>query len=311
MECCFVLFLLVALLAGTVDSAAAKQQAKKSKKDPNDNPGNTPFFLQDPYDQTCLGPNGFTVCDERSLWILTKRAGTKTYSLVSLLNPSTHGMCLERKSGFLGLFGGDKIGMGPCSKKGSKVWEFSFVDNKHVKLSSQGQCLVRGKKTYKNSVSVQNCKKGEFLPLLYHPTSVHENGFYLKSADEKCFDGEKFRSCEGTGASRLLWGIGIKFIWGNAQRYFFGFQAQDRNNCIVAHGNKLEKGSCSSSGALKWGLSDGKLSVDNGKRCVSRLVDNTAVLTRCSDSSEYISMDIPTVYTSEDLQRMMQNPVSI
>ena len=47
-----------------------------------------------------------------------------------------------------------------------------------------GQCLVRGKGGYRNSVTVQNCKKGEFLPLVYHPTEVHENGFYLKSAGE-------------------------------------------------------------------------------------------------------------------------------
>ena len=160
--------------------------------------GNTPFFLQDPYDQTCIGPNGFTVCDERSLWILTKRAGKKTYSLVSLLNPSPSGMCLERKSWFFGLFGGDKVGMGLCSKTGSKTWEFNFIDNTHVKLSTKGQCLVRGKNKYKNSVTVQNCNKGEFLPLVYHPTSVHEAGFYLKAADGECFDGSKFRNCEGT-----------------------------------------------------------------------------------------------------------------
>lgn len=137
-----------------------------------------------------VGPGGFTVCDERALWILTKRNGLKTYSLVSLLNPSPYGMCLERKAGFLGIFGSDRVGMGLCSKHGSKSWSFEFVDKSHVRLSSGGQCVVRGKKGYKNSVSVQNCKQGEYIPLTYYPTAVHQAGFFLKSADGKCFDGE-------------------------------------------------------------------------------------------------------------------------
>jgi len=181
-----VVALVAALLALSPSVAAQKskqqqqqQQQRKKPADVNDNKGNTPFFLQDPRDQTCLGPNGFTVCDERSLWVLTRRAGKKTYSLVSLLNPSPYGMCLERKYGFLGLLGTDRVGMGLCSQKGSKSWDFAFVDKTHVKLSTNNQCLVRGKKKYLNSVSVQHCNKGEFLPLVYHPTSVHEAGFSL------------------------------------------------------------------------------------------------------------------------------------
>ena len=34
-----------------------------------------------------------------------------------------------------------------------------------------------------------------------------------------CFDGYKFRPCEGLGANKLLWGIGVKFINGNAHRH--------------------------------------------------------------------------------------------
>jgi hypothetical protein len=53
-----------------------------------------------------------------------------------------------------------------------------------------------------NSVSeVQACSKGEFS-LVLPPTSVHENGSLLKAADGKCFDGDKFRGCDG---SKLLW----------------------------------------------------------------------------------------------------------
>jgi hypothetical protein len=63
---------------------------------------------------------------------------------VSLLNPSPYGMCLERKSSFFGWFKNSKVGIGLCSKSGSKNWDFEFTDSKHVKLSSQGHCIVRG-----------------------------------------------------------------------------------------------------------------------------------------------------------------------
>jgi len=313
-----VVALVAALLALSPSVAAQKskqqqqqQQQRKKPADVNDNKGNTPFFLQDPRDQTCLGPNGFTVCDERSLWVLTRRAGKKTYSLVSLLNPSPYGMCLERKYGFLGLLGTDRVGMGLCSQKGSKSWDFAFVDKTHVKLSTNNQCLVRGKKKYLNSVSVQHCNKGEFLPLVYHPTSVHEAGFYLKAADGACFDGERFRSCEGRGADSLLWGVGIKYVGGKANRYFFNFNPHERSYCIVAKGSKVEKGPCSHGGALRWGLADGKLSAGNGKQCLARLHDNTGVMVGCGEANEYISMDIPTVYSEEDIARMLKNQESL
>lgn len=206
-------------------SVHSEKTKAKPKRDPNDNKGTTPFFLQDPRDEMCLGPYGFTVCDERALWVLTNRSDRKkTYSLVSLLNPSESGMCLERKYSFFGLFGNEKVGMGFCSKSGSKNWDFQFIDKVHIKLSTNGQCLVRGKRKYKNSYSVQSCTKGEALPLVYHPTAVHENGFNLKAADGRCFDGSRFRPCSGSNTAQLLWGVGVKYVGGRANRYFYNFQ---------------------------------------------------------------------------------------
>lgn len=297
---------LALLWIGTVAEAA--QQKPQKKLDPDDNRGNTPFFLQDPYDQMCLGPKGFTICDESALWILTKRTGKRTYSLVSLLNPSSEGLCLERKSSFFGLFATDDVAIGACSRVGSKSWEFEFVDQTHVRLSAKDQCLVRGKKQYKNSVSVQSCKKGEFIPLVYHPTAVHENGFYIKSADGSCFDGSKFRACEGAGASKLLWGAGVRFVWGEARRYFFNFNLQERNKCIVTRGGKVEKGLCSDKAALNWALAAGQLTANGGSKCGQRRTDDTAVLTKCRDSYEYLSMEVPTVYSNEQLLEMLKNP---
>lgn len=278
----------------------AQKTTSTKKADVNDNKGNTPFFLQDS-DQMCLGLNGFSQCNENALWILTKRKGRKTYSLVSLMNPSTKEMCLEKKSSVFGLIGTDNVGMGKCSSRGSQSWVFEFIDAKHIKLTNQGRCLTRGKRKYKNSVSLQSCSKGPSMPLFYHPTAVHEVGFYIKSADGACFDGSKFRNCE-SGASKLLWGVGIKYSWGEANRYFFNFY--DRSQCIVAIGGKVEKGDCRHPGARKWALQDGRMYYNDGKKCIARLTDDSAVLTKCSSAYEYSYMEVPTTYTSEELAQM-------
>lgn len=296
---------------------ANNNNKNKNKNDPNDNKGNTPFLLQDPYDSMCLGPNGFTMCDESALWILTKRTGKKTYSLVSLMNPASNsivntnnGLCLQQKTNYY-FFSSDVTSMGSCRNSNSQNWEFEFVDQKHVRLSTKGQCLVRGKKQYKSIASLQSCKKGEFIPLVYHPTAVHENGFFLKSADDLCFDGNKFRSCDtsSTNASKLLWGIGIKYVWGEAQRYFFSFNVQDRSNCIVAQGSNVKKGSCTERGAMKWSLGNGQLSINNGRKCLARKIDDTAAMVNCKTASEFITLEVPSVYTNEQLTAMLQNQV--
>ena len=142
------LLMWTSLLVSLLNSnwAIAAGEAAQKPFDPNDNMGNTPFFLQDPSDQTCLGPHGFTVCDERALWVLTRRVGARKglYSLVSLLNPNKDGLCLQKKSRAFGLLSSDKIGVGSCRKKAAKAWEFEFVDQTFVRLSVGNDRLVRG-----------------------------------------------------------------------------------------------------------------------------------------------------------------------
>lgn len=308
----FYVALLFLVLISIVGAQAASKSSKSvaASKDSNDHRGLTPFFLQDPYDQMCLGPEGFTNCDERALWILTKRTGKKTYSLVSFMNPSGNGACLQRKSMFFGLLTSDKLQVGACTKSNAKTWDWEFLDQQLVRLSNRGQCLTRGKKGHKSSISLDICNKGDTLPLLYHPTSVHENGFYLKSADGSCFDGSKFRSCSGAGSGGLLWGVGVKYIWGEAKQYLFSFSKKEKS-CVVKKGSKVEKGDCSTSGALVgWGLHDGRLSVQNGKLCAVRKSDDTVNLLACNEGSEYVSIEVPSVYTTEELASMLQDPVS-
>ena len=66
--------------------------------------------------------------------MLTRRPG-KTYSVVSLLKPNKHGVCLEHKSSWFGA--NDKLALGSCNRAGSKSWNFEFIDQSHVKLSSK------------------------------------------------------------------------------------------------------------------------------------------------------------------------------
>ncbi len=309
-------FIVCSLLAIVVLGAQKKQQ-----KDPNDNKGNTPFFLQDPHDHQCLGPYGFTECTEKALWMLTKRKGAKTYSLVSLMQPTEYtGGCLQRLKQIpwwlkpFGIFMGasDKLGLGSCSTASAKSWQFEFADSKHVKLSSKqgNKCLVRGgykgvdkKHKFKSSAAVQPCSKGVYLPLTYHPTAVHEVGFYLKAADGMCYDGVKFKSCSST--SNKLFGIGVRYVGGTAQRYFFDFGS--RQQCIVAKGKLgIEMGSCAQSAALGWSLEDGKL-MRKSTMCVARLADDKASLVKCQETHEHISMDVPATYTQEELEELLRN----
>jgi hypothetical protein len=135
---------------------------------------------------------------------------------------------------------------------------------------------------------------------LHHFTQLHQS---------QCFDGSKFRDCAGRGQDFLQWGVGVKFIYGEAKRYFFNFNIQDRNSCITSQGKKVVKGDCKSAGALKWGLNEGQLTASNGKFCVSRLADETAVLSKTSEENcEFIAMEVPSVYTDEQIAGMLKNP---
>jgi hypothetical protein len=149
-------------------------------------------------------------------------------------------------------------------------------------------------------VSLQPCSKGEYLPLVYQPTTVHEEGFYLKAPDGQCFDGSQFRSCVGTGAQKLMWGIGMKYVRGEAQRYFFNFLASERNKCLIAKGSTVMKDVCSSNGALGWGLWNGQLSFNQGAKCLGRKANDEGILIPCKDGFEHISIEVPVGYTNSD-----------
>ena len=130
-------------------------QTAKRKRDMYENKGNTPFYLKDETQSTCLGPNGFTACSERTLWVLNKRVDrNNTYSLALLFSAASSGTCLIRNTLVGGLVALQTVGLGSCKRSVAKNWEFEFVTQSHathIKLSTKGMCLVRGQKL-KNSV---------------------------------------------------------------------------------------------------------------------------------------------------------------
>ena len=113
-----------------------------------------------------------------------------------------------------------------------------------------------------------------YIPLTYDPINAHDYGFFLQAADGTCFDGFRFVAC----TSKMLWGVGIRYVWGEARRYLFDFK--HREICLVSKGATVESGDCNSHNALGWGLNDWKLSSQAEKWCVSRKPNDDAILTR-------------------------------
>jgi hypothetical protein len=308
-------------------SASSSSTHVQIKHDPNDHKGLSAFFLQNPRDGTCLGPKGFTMCDENALWLLTTRANRDTYSLVSFLSPSSN-ICLQRKSSFFGFFHSDQVILGSCNTKSAKSWKWEWINQKErvLRLSNLGKCISQGglgkNRNIHSDFSMKSCENandGTVIDFEYHLTAVHEDGFLITTASGDCFDGENFRSCSSAGSSAasklssLYWGIGIRYVWGEARRYLFKFPLPERNKCLAAKGkNTIGLGDCDTSGGvLTWGLQQGQLSYNHGKKCVSRtLTENQPILTDCKETHEYMIMNIPATNYDDHFLTLLKSPVS-
>jgi len=69
-------------------------------------------------------------------------------------------------------------------------------------------------------------------------------------------------------------------------------------------------GKCSDSGALDINVYNGALVSQKGKKCLARKVDNTAVMVPCKEASEFIAIDVPMMPSTEEMTKMLKNPVS-
>lgn len=235
----------------------------------------TPFFLQDQNDEQCLSYKGYGICDELAVWILIKSQQSNLYSMINLFSSpylsstsissslnsfNSYGICLISNS--KSYFYNSKVSLGSCKHKSSKYWDFKFIDKDMLIIYNQNSFLQRGN-PYRYSVSLSTIESISKLPplkgssstssssspptisvnernsaLRYQPTSIHEAGFFIKSSDGLCFDGDKFRVC--ANPSTVLWGIGIKFLNGEALRFIHIFN--NRSICIESKGTSVYRG---------------------------------------------------------------------
>lgn len=202
------------------------------QKDLSLHSGNIAFFLQDPTDGQCVGPQGFSVCDESAVWILTPRMGSKNYSFVTLFASSSKGLCLDLKKRWFGDI--TSIGLGSCGSRSAKDWNFQLIGSEGIILTHGDVRLTRGI-PFHNSIAATSWAS----ELRYQPTTIHDAGFFIKSSDGLCFDGDYFRPC--TNPASLLWGVGIKYNRrGEGKRFIHNFK--DHNICLESKGSRVYRG---------------------------------------------------------------------
>lgn len=196
---------------------------------------NIAFFLQDPIDGQCIGAQGFSICDESAVWILTPRTGSKNYSLVSLFGASSKGLCLDlKKKWFDDLI---LVELGSCASKNAKNWNFQLMSSEGMVLTNGGRQLTRGL-PFHNSIAATSTAAAVTV-LHYQPTTIHDAGFFIKSSDGLCFDGDYFRPC--TNLISLLWGVGVKYNYrGEAKRFIHNFN--NHNICLESKGSRVYRG---------------------------------------------------------------------
>jgi hypothetical protein len=90
---------------------------KKKRDSSYSNKGKRFFWLIDPRDNSCLGAQGFGMCDGSTAWIIAERREGNV--LVSLLENDKSDMCLERKWCHSPV---SPVSIGPCKNCGSKHW---------------------------------------------------------------------------------------------------------------------------------------------------------------------------------------------
>jgi hypothetical protein len=140
-------------VAGAGPGAAGKKKKDKSGAQA----GTTPFWLRDPVDQMCLGPNGFTWCDASALWLFEPRGSG--FSLVSFLSPNPYEHCMVRRYSWLPWSSQSTVSGFKCSHKGAKSWDIKGINGHYEVSQNRGKmCLVRGQRKYKNSISMLRCE---------------------------------------------------------------------------------------------------------------------------------------------------------
>ena len=271
------------------------------------------FFLQDDQDEQCLNSYGFSLCDETAVWILIQRSESHLYSLINLFSSNEKGICLGLQRRY---FQKEIIELGSCKIKSSQNWDFQFINSNMMVILNGNFQLQRGEPFHSSIslssspiISTSTSSIDINKALKYLPTNVHEAGFFIKSSDGLCFDGNSFKLCYNP--SSILWGIGIKFINQEATRFIHLFH--NHSVCIESKGLQVYRGTCDKKTAYGWSFSQGRLQFDGGRvgkylnqllpsqtRCVVRKGDKNglqmASMRPCKEGFEYLLMELPSTF---------------
>ncbi|CAM9536482.1 unnamed protein product, partial [Scytosiphon promiscuus] len=248
----------------------------------------------------CLGPDGFGECGYMSLWAVASRNPTKDINVIaSLFAPEPDKICLGSSS--RGWFSSlRRVGVSKCNSGKTKNLGFTdlSVQGDSGMLLSQGKnCLARGQGRLRNSADMQPCKTGTSLALVQ--ASIHVAGLQIRTADDYCFDGSKFRVCND-GDPTMRWGVGFDFRSKEPSRNLFFFFDQEK--CAVREGEKAKKGDCKHKGARNWGWREGRLT-QGKKHCLGRAADNSAIMVPCSEGYEFVTMVTPDIVPTATVSR--------
>ena len=75
---------------------------------------------------------------------------------------------------------------------------------------------------------------------------------------------------------------------------------------MVVKGGKVAVGSCLDKSAMSWGFTPTSLTYKQGSMCLVRKMDDSAAVVPCAQGSEYVVMQVPEVYTQEQLEQYMR-----
>jgi hypothetical protein len=129
-------------------------------------------------------------------------------------------------------------------------------------------------------------------------SNYHNYGFWLKTSDDKCFNGESFATCDRSSRQQS-WGWGFK-VEKNGDINSYLYLWNDKSQCLLNDRGVSKVGPCDSYSyrtPRQWELKHGKLSSNSGRDCVVRSLQGDAHIVKCTVGFEYLEMSPVLVFS--------------
>jgi hypothetical protein len=253
------------------------------------------FLLQDESDGMCLGGTGVMgPCGTGGLW--TQKGMGRDTSLVSFLHPDPQAMCLSARKGDDGLVTVEACNGGGGGGGGTRRWA---LEGRRLSREDGKLCVARGAgaDTGDGVLRLQPCFKGHTPLNVLAAGAGDKEGFLLRARNGECFDGVGFASCDSAHAR---WSVEVQDLRHGGMYSLYkarGGYAGGKRRCLrrtqaIGDGRfEVGLGPCDARGGRKWSLRDGRLSEEEGKRCLARTPAGHPVLQPCSAGHEPIQLD--------------------